>query len=126
MRPLENHGTVTLAYHAAISSQIPCYHEKIQLTDTLAPTGSKVDIPKDLLDQIRYIEELFTVDATKLKTISDHFVSELAKGMELVFTVKLSGELPLITSLYRSQCRGRKHCKHSHGGQHPSLSLALG
>jgi hexokinase len=39
-----------------------------------------VDIPKDLLEQIRYIEELFTVDATKLKAISDHFVSELAKG----------------------------------------------
>lgn len=39
-----------------------------------------MDIPKDLLEQIRYIEELFTVDATKLKAISDHFVSELAKG----------------------------------------------
>jgi hexokinase len=42
--------------------------------------GSKVDIPKDLLEQIRYLEELFTVDTKKLKEISNHFVSELAKG----------------------------------------------
>jgi hypothetical protein len=42
--------------------------------------GSKMDIPKDLLEQIQYLEELFTVDTKKLKEISNHFVSELAKG----------------------------------------------
>lgn len=43
-------------------------------------TGSKAEFPKDLLDQIKYIEELFTVETPKLKEISDHFVNELAKG----------------------------------------------
>ena len=37
-------------------------------------------MPEDLLEQMRYIEEIFTVDTAKLKAISEHFVSELAKG----------------------------------------------
>ncbi len=37
-------------------------------------------MPKDLLDQMQYIEEIFTVDTAKLKAISEHFVSELTKG----------------------------------------------
>lgn len=43
-------------------------------------TGSKADIPKELIAQIRYLEDLFTVDTTKLKEITDHFISELDKG----------------------------------------------
>ena len=43
--------------------------------------GSKADIPKDLLEQIRFLEDIFTVDTKKLKHITNHFVSELAKGM---------------------------------------------
>lgn len=43
--------------------------------------GSKADIPKDLLNEVRKLEEIFTVDTKKLKDITDHFVSELAKGM---------------------------------------------
>ena len=39
------------------------------------------DVPSDLLDQINRLEELFTVPTDKLKAISDHFVSELAKGL---------------------------------------------
>ena len=38
------------------------------------------DVPKDLLQEIQRLEELFTVDATKLKAITKHFVSELTKG----------------------------------------------
>lgn len=45
--------------------------------------GSKADIPKDLLDQVKRLEELFTVDCKKLKEITDHFVSELAKGLSV-------------------------------------------
>jgi hexokinase len=45
--------------------------------------GSKADIPKDLLEQIQHIEQLFTVDTDKLKAISDHFVNELAKGLSV-------------------------------------------
>jgi hexokinase len=43
--------------------------------------GSKTDIPKDLLEQIRQLEREFTVPVEKLKQITDHFVSELTKGM---------------------------------------------
>lgn len=38
------------------------------------------DVPKDLLQEIQRLEEQFTVDKTKLKAITDHFVSELTKG----------------------------------------------
>ncbi len=38
------------------------------------------DVPKDLLDQIKELEKLFTVDTAKLKEIRDHFVKELEKG----------------------------------------------
>lgn len=44
-------------------------------------TGSKVDIPKNLLEEVKRLEELFTVDTNKLKEITDHFVSELTKGI---------------------------------------------
>lgn len=43
--------------------------------------GSKADIPKNTMEAIRKIEELFTIDTAKLKAITDHFISELAKGM---------------------------------------------
>lgn len=45
--------------------------------DTLA------DAPKALLDEIKRLEELFTVDTAKLKEITNHFVKELAKGRQL-------------------------------------------
>jgi len=38
------------------------------------------DVPKDLLDQIKELERLFTVDTAKLKEIRGHFVKELEKG----------------------------------------------
>ncbi|KAI9812014.1 MAG: hexokinase A [Pycnora praestabilis] len=52
--------------------------------------GSMSDVPKDLLEQIKDLERLFTVDAEKLKKITDHFVSELEKGL----TVK-GGSIPM-------------------------------
>ena len=39
------------------------------------------DVPKDLLKQIRELENLFTVDAAKLKEVTNHFVKELEKGV---------------------------------------------
>jgi len=39
------------------------------------------DIPKNLVAQIQHLEEIFTVPTKKLKEITDHFVSELAKGL---------------------------------------------
>jgi hexokinase len=43
-------------------------------------TGSMADVPKDLVTEIHKLEALFTVEAEKLKEITDHFVGELAKG----------------------------------------------
>lgn len=40
-----------------------------------------MDIPKNLLEEVKRLEELFTVDTNKLKEITDHFVSELTKGI---------------------------------------------
>lgn len=38
------------------------------------------DVPEDLLEQIKELERLFTVDQAKLKKITDHFVQELTRG----------------------------------------------
>ncbi len=38
------------------------------------------DVPKDLLEEIKELERIFTADAAKLKEVTDHFVKELAKG----------------------------------------------
>jgi hexokinase len=38
------------------------------------------DVPKDLVDEIKKLEEQFTVGPAKLKAITEHFVSELTKG----------------------------------------------
>ncbi|KPM34409.1 Hexokinase [Neonectria ditissima] len=43
--------------------------------------GSMADVPKDLAAQIHKLETLFTVPAEKLKQITEHFVSELTKGL---------------------------------------------
>jgi hexokinase len=43
--------------------------------------GSFADMPTDLKTQIDRLEELFLVPTDKLKHISDHFVSELKKGL---------------------------------------------
>ena len=42
--------------------------------------GSMADCPPDLLESIKELERLFTVDQAKLKEITNHFVKELAKG----------------------------------------------
>jgi hexokinase len=39
------------------------------------------DIPQNLLEQIKELERLFTVDKAQLKKITEHFVDELAKGV---------------------------------------------
>lgn len=45
------------------------------------------DVPKDLLAEITKLEDMFTIDTAKLKQITTHFVSELEKGKEPVFTL---------------------------------------
>lgn len=48
------------------------------------------DVPRDLLEQITQLENLFTVDTEKLKKITDHFVTELDKGLS-----KAGGSIPM-------------------------------
>ncbi|KAM0342766.1 hypothetical protein ACHAPU_009258 [Fusarium lateritium] len=43
--------------------------------------GSMADVPKDLAEEIQKLEKHFTVEPAKLKEITEHFVSELAKGL---------------------------------------------
>lgn len=59
-------------------------HNPNIMADAL-PTGSKADIPQDLLNEVKRLEDLFTVDTQLLKKITDHFISELAKGSLLQF-----------------------------------------
>lgn len=46
-------------------------------------TGSMADVPKDLLAEIKKLEDQFTVGSAKLKQITKHFVSELEKGLSV-------------------------------------------
>jgi hypothetical protein len=48
--------------------------------------GSMADVPKDLLQEIKRLEEMFMVPAEKLKSITTHFVSELEKGKFFITT----------------------------------------
>ncbi|KAK9449032.1 hexokinase-domain-containing protein [Limtongia smithiae] len=61
------------------------------------------DIPKDLLDQIKHLEELFTVDTAQLKTITDHFVNELEKGLS-----KTGGSIPMIPAWVMTMPTGKE------------------
>lgn len=42
------------------------------------------DVPDDLLEQIRQLEKIFTVDTAKLKEVVNHFVKELDKGKSII------------------------------------------
>lgn len=45
--------------------------------------GSMADVPKDLLAEIKKLENLFSVSTEKLKYITSHFVKELEKGLSV-------------------------------------------
>ena len=57
--------------------------------------GSMADVPDDLLEQIKYLENLFTVDQAKLKEVTSHFVKELEKGKSSVSSCISDGILTL-------------------------------
>ena len=50
---------------------------------TKLQTGSMADVPQDLLQEIRKLEDLLTVGTAKLKHITAHFVDELDKGLSI-------------------------------------------
>ena len=41
------------------------------------------DVPQDLLQEIKKLEDLFTVETAKLKHITGHFVKELDQGLSV-------------------------------------------
>ncbi|KZF22421.1 hypothetical protein L228DRAFT_248099 [Xylona heveae TC161] len=45
--------------------------------------GSMMDVPRDLLDQIKWLEEQFYIPTEKLKQITNHFIHELEKGLSV-------------------------------------------
>ena len=49
-----------------------------------ATLGSMSDVPDDLLEQIKHLEKIFTVEKAKLKEVTNHFVKELEKGKSSV------------------------------------------
>lgn len=53
--------------------------------------GSMFDVPETLIDQINKLEALFVISPEKLKAITNHFVSELTKGLS-----KEGGSIPMI------------------------------
>jgi hexokinase len=50
-------------------------------------TGSMADVPKDLAEEIQKLEKHFTVEPAKLKEITNHFISELAKGKSYICVI---------------------------------------
>lgn len=52
--------------------------------------GTFEGLPQSFLKEIEHYETLFTVDKTKLKSITDHFVKELEKGLS-----KEGGSIPM-------------------------------
>lgn len=64
------------------------------LSLTWPSIGSMADVPEDLLEQIKELERLFTVDQAKLKEITNHFVNELTKGDHSNFGFRIC---PLLT-----------------------------
>lgn len=40
------------------------------------------DVPKDLLAEIKHLEEIFTIPTERLKKITEQFTNELTKGMK--------------------------------------------
>ena len=44
------------------------------------------DVPDDLLEQIKYLEKIFTVEKAKLKEVTTQFVKELQKGKSSVLS----------------------------------------
>ena len=45
--------------------------------------GTLDQVPKNLLEQIKQLEDIFSVPQQKLKHITNHFVNELTKGLSV-------------------------------------------
>ena len=68
--------------------------------------GSYADVPKNLLEQIKDLERLFTVDQAVLKKITAHFVKELEKGPK---PPPINRSTDMLMRNLRIEQRRRKH-----------------
>ena len=68
-----------------------------------ARKGSMVDMPKDLLDEIKKFEDMFSVDAATLQKVTKHFISELSKGLS-----KEGGNIPMIPAWVMENPTGKE------------------
>ncbi|ODV61558.1 hexokinase 2 ASCRUDRAFT_75550 [Ascoidea rubescens DSM 1968] len=53
--------------------------------------GSMMDVPRDLIEEIKVLKSIFSVSPAKLRQITDHFRSELEKGLSVN-----GGNIPMI------------------------------
>lgn len=53
--------------------------------------GTFSDVPQQLLEEIKVLEDILTVPASKLQSITEHFITELDKGLS-----KQGGNIPMI------------------------------
>lgn len=65
--------------------------------------GSLLDVPADLLQQIHGFETIFTVNGDKLKSIVNHFITELDKGLS-----KKGGNIPMIPAWVMDKSTGKE------------------
>ncbi|KAF2671201.1 hexokinase [Microthyrium microscopicum] len=66
-----------------------------------AKVSSRADCPDNILDQIKRLEELFTVETEQLKAITKHFVDELNQGL----TVE-GGDIPMVPTWCMGKPKG--------------------
>jgi hypothetical protein len=102
-------GYIILACHAHFEKAIPWHdlfeqvmclrvlhlshrllykHVSFEVWTNVCDIGSMTTVPRDMLQEIKRLEELFIVPTEKLKEITTHFVSELIKG-KCIICVKL-------------------------------------
>ncbi|KAK9449628.1 hexokinase-domain-containing protein [Limtongia smithiae] len=68
-----------------------------------APAAPSVVAAVDLTAEIKYLENLFVVDSTTLKAITEHFVRELEKGLS-----ETGGSIPMIPAWVMTMPSGRE------------------
>lgn len=71
----------TITTHMFISPVSMCTQPYLNSTLTLLSLGTITDGDQSLAEQIKRLEQMFTVETPKLKEITDHFVNELTRGM---------------------------------------------
>jgi hypothetical protein len=103
-----------------VQSQIAQTSKAMKGLQVIVTTGSMADVPKDLLTEIKKLEELFMVDTALMKKISAHFITELDKGESPMNNLLLDAKLTAL----RTECCRWQHCTFSLIRPHHALLLS--